>query len=219
MVTEQRLTHVFQPNTRAVPIPPRMNRDEVFSSQRGRLLEAVAFAVVEKGYNDVTIGDIVDRARASRTTFYRHFAGKEPCFVAAFDASVAFLFNRIASAQPAGAGWDDLLRAQIGAYVGTLVEEPVLARAFIVDVMSAGDAVRRRRNDVQREFVAYVRGICELAMQQDPTLTMPSDFLLATLVGGIDDVIAGQIIENGPAVLPAFTADIIAAITLVIRSS
>ncbi|WP_324610568.1 helix-turn-helix domain-containing protein [Mycolicibacterium fortuitum] len=39
-------------------------------------------SVVEDGYQNTTVADIVRRAKTSRRTFYEHFASREECFVA-----------------------------------------------------------------------------------------------------------------------------------------
>ena len=47
--------------------------------------EAISFALFvllrRKNFNDITIGDIVERANVSRMTFYRYFKNKEDVFV------------------------------------------------------------------------------------------------------------------------------------------
>ena len=49
---------------------------------RRRFRAAIA-AVAEGGYADVTVADIVRRAKVSRVAFYTHFRTKEDCFLAA----------------------------------------------------------------------------------------------------------------------------------------
>ena len=66
----------------------RLTREEVTASQRGRMLEAMAEAVAEKGYTHMAVADVVSGAGVSRETFYQHFADKEDCFLAAFDLVV-----------------------------------------------------------------------------------------------------------------------------------
>ena len=58
-------------------------REIVWTSQRERLLEAMAGVVADKGYARVAVADVIDHAGVSRKTFYEHFANKEACFLAA----------------------------------------------------------------------------------------------------------------------------------------
>src|ERR687893_3211952 len=70
----------------------------VAASQRARLLEAVGRAVAEKGYAGATIDDVVRRAGVSKKTFYEHFADKEECFLAAYEAASEELLARVREA-------------------------------------------------------------------------------------------------------------------------
>src|SRR5215218_6805837 len=88
-------------NTRALPRGPHhLARDEVMASQRGRMLDAMAQVVAEKGYGAATVADVIERAGVSRKTFYEHFRDKEACFLAAFDTGVEILLTIIGDANP-----------------------------------------------------------------------------------------------------------------------
>ena len=73
-----------------------LTRDAVLASQRGRLLDAMAEAVAEHGYGATTIAHVVSRAGVSRKTFYEHFTDKEQCFLALYDAGIAYVLGRLA---------------------------------------------------------------------------------------------------------------------------
>src|ERR1700759_1299930 len=61
-------------------------------AQHARLLEGLAESIREKGLAQAQVSDIVRHARASRRTFYNHFADKEACFVELMNTlSEAFL--------------------------------------------------------------------------------------------------------------------------------
>ena len=52
-----------------------------------RLLREALFALIfEKGYDRVTVQDVLDRADVGRSTFYAHFRDKEALLLAAFDS-------------------------------------------------------------------------------------------------------------------------------------
>src|SRR5215218_10272373 len=48
--------------------PHQLAREVVAASQRGRMIEAMAEAVAEKGYPATTVADVVSRAGVSRKT-------------------------------------------------------------------------------------------------------------------------------------------------------
>ena len=76
--------------TPARPLPRgrhRLPREEVVSSQRTRMLRGMAEAMMEKGYVNTTVADVIGRAGVSRETFYQQFSSKADCFMSAFDAA------------------------------------------------------------------------------------------------------------------------------------
>src|SRR5882757_6824210 len=60
-----------------------LTREEVRSSQRTRLMDAMAELAAEKGYANVTIGDLIAHGGLAKRTFYDHFPDKDSCALAA----------------------------------------------------------------------------------------------------------------------------------------
>lgn len=54
--------------------------DPLHLAQHERLLGGLAASIREKGLDETQVSDIVRHARASRRTFYKHFADKDACF-------------------------------------------------------------------------------------------------------------------------------------------
>src|SRR3954454_2857364 len=86
--------------------PHRLTREAVMASQRGRMLDAMAQAVAEKGYAATTVADVIAGAGVSRKTFYEQFRDKEDCFLAAYDTGVELLLGAL---REAGSNEEDLL--------------------------------------------------------------------------------------------------------------
>src|SRR5713226_4990832 len=72
--------------------------EAVRAAQRERLLRAVIAAMAETGFRDVTVADIVRRARVSRVALYANFADKEACFLAATRQGGQLMGDRVRSA-------------------------------------------------------------------------------------------------------------------------
>ena len=127
------------------------------SWHRDRVVLGMVAAVAERGYAATTITDVVRHARVSRRTFYEHFADKETCFLAAYDAvSDSVLAGMAEAAGRAGAREDEIL-ASVRAYLEALAAEPAVARVFIVDILGAGPAALARRREVLRRFAAHIQ--------------------------------------------------------------
>src|SRR4051794_13877328 len=100
--------------------PASVTRSSAHADQRRRILRAVGELVAERGYADVTVELIVKRARVSFKTFYKHFAGKEECFVVLFEATVANTEKTIRRRLAAEPGpWSD----QVALALRTLIEQ------------------------------------------------------------------------------------------------
>ena len=60
-------------------------QDRRIRRTRRALNESLIALILEKGYDRVTVQDILDRADVGRSTFYAHFRDKESLLVASFD--------------------------------------------------------------------------------------------------------------------------------------
>jgi AcrR family transcriptional regulator len=134
----------------------RLTREQVLSSQRGRILSAMARAMAEKGFARTTVADVIALAGVSRETFYEQFADKEDCLLAALDAGAQLL---IAVLEKAAAGEGeplDRLDRVLEAYLDALLAQPEFAKVFLIGAYGAGPRATRRRIELQEEFVELV---------------------------------------------------------------
>ena len=145
--------------------------DAVRGVQRERLLRAVIAAVGQAGFRDVTVADIVRRARVSRAAFYAHFSDKEDCFLAATRQGGLLMADRVMAAvrrQPADASAEDILRASIAAFLEFVVEEPTFTRAFYIDMPMAGPKAVRQIEAALHAFAGLNRAWHERARRDHP---------------------------------------------------
>ncbi|HET9931299.1 MAG TPA: TetR/AcrR family transcriptional regulator, partial [Polyangiaceae bacterium] len=63
--------------------PPRVDRR--VQRTRRALSEALIGLILERGWDDVSVQDVCDRANVGRSTFYTHFADKEELLVGGLD--------------------------------------------------------------------------------------------------------------------------------------
>jgi AcrR family transcriptional regulator len=192
--------------------PHSLTRDEVLASQRGRMIAAMAETVAAKGYAATTVADVVARAGVSRKTFYEHFADREECFLAAYDAAVDALFGavaeRVAAGKPAGDDWRARVCAGVRAYLEALASEPAFARTFLVEVRVAGPRAQARRAEVHDRFVDFLRSQSTLARQDHPWLPAVPDTVYAAIVGGMDEVVSAWVADGRTADLAQLEPDL-----------
>jgi len=179
------------------------SREVVAESQRERMLVAIADAVAEKGYANTAVADVIDRAGVSRRSFYEHFANKEDCFLAAYDAGVSGLLGEIAAAEERG-GDDLVARARDGteAYLQILADNPAFARTFLIEVLGAGPAALERRTAVHARFAQRFAESISRARAGHPELPEPPAHVVRAMVGAIHELVTQHLLEHGATTLP-----------------
>jgi AcrR family transcriptional regulator len=160
-----------------------------------RVLRALAAVVAEKGYPEVTVAEIVERASTSQRTFYEHFANKEEALLAALDAGSA---QWLASTLPAFRRAQDWQHAVRGAYEGMFafgIEEPEYSRLGAVEMYAAGKRALETRDRIMEPLEALLRPGYELAPETPP--------IAAEAIGGAIHALAyDQVKARGPESLP-----------------
>lgn len=186
--------------------PPRF----VATSQRERMVIAMAGAVAEKGYARVAVADVIAGAGVSRRTFYEQFGNKEECFLASYDAFVDALLVAIADAAD-GAGEDASarMRASSEAYLNNLAAHPQFARTFLIEVLGAGPAALDRRELVHQRFAAQIGAEYDRLRAQAPGLPEAGPRRCRALVGAIHELVIETLLADGPQALPGLLPELI----------
>lgn len=103
-------------------------------SIRDELLAAAARAVAARGYAATTVTHVAAEARCARATFYKHFASKDDCALAAHDAVVEHVAGVVAAALRGARGSAaERLHTTLCALVAFVVREDALARLWLVE--------------------------------------------------------------------------------------
>lgn len=164
--------------------------------QRERVLVGMMRAVAELGYRDVSVQDVLDRAGVSRPTFYQHFDNKEDCFLMAFDAAAARLYDRLDAASSECTGdWRERLRFALESLLRFVIDEPDAASILIVDARAACPAALSRRDDLLDRFACCLDSQVRAEAPPDEP---PSAITAAGVVGGVDALLYSRL-TNGEA--------------------
>jgi AcrR family transcriptional regulator len=184
----------FPAGVRKLPI------ELVKAIQRERLIAAMLDAAAKRGYRETTVQDVIERAGVSRPTFYEHFANKEDCFLAAFDASAERLRTRVAAAAATGEGWRERLRLGLAALLAFAVEEPVTARALVVEARAGSPEASLRRIALLDSWAACLDAEARELLPEPPTDLAP--ITASGVVGGIEAVIYSRLCNGELDALP-----------------
>jgi AcrR family transcriptional regulator len=136
-----------------------VTRTGAAEAQRAKIRHALAELVAKRGYNDVSVKLIGERAHVSPNTFYKHYAGKQECFLELFDLTLAEARRRVLARQPRGPGvaWTDRVAAALRTIFGEIVTHPILARVMIVEAPTVGPAIAARYEAATRELAPLLR--------------------------------------------------------------
>jgi AcrR family transcriptional regulator len=174
-------------------------RDEVLAIQRARLLRALVTEVAERGYQELTIRSLAQRAGVSARSVYELFDGKEDCFLAAYDEIADHLEGLLGRALDAAGGTP---AGRLGAAVETLLDfcarEPDLARAALVEVVAAGPTARARREQTMRRLAALV----EPSLRELRPDGQHAQVAARAVVGGVHELIYDAVDRRDAAALP-----------------
>jgi AcrR family transcriptional regulator len=135
---------------------PGLSTEDVAAHQRGRLREAMVELVAEHGYNGFAVATLSNRASVSKRDFYKHFAGKEECFLATYDSIVNHSVRGILAAAEGEEEWRERLRLGSLAFAGQIAGSPDAARLALVEVFAAGPIAVEPMLRTRRLFEALV---------------------------------------------------------------
>jgi AcrR family transcriptional regulator len=190
--------------------PHGLSRGQVAASQRTRLMSALTEVVAEQGYAASTVTEISRVARVSPKAFYEQFMDKLDCYLTSYETFAGVLLSRLATALGSAGEWHEFVAAALEAYLGSLEDDPTVARAFLVEIDAAGRAARERRRAAYQQFAALLKARHEQVLAEDPTLGPLPDLAYLALVHGVRELAADALDEQQQPKLRALAPDITA---------
>ncbi|MBI5311378.1 MAG: TetR/AcrR family transcriptional regulator [Actinobacteria bacterium] len=177
--------------------PHGLDREVVLASQRGRLLTAFVEQAAEKGYNQVTIADIVRHAGTAKRTFYQHFADKQDCFIQAFEVASAAIITEIVRA---GDATDDpIKRIEVGvsAYLEAMSEMPYFAQLFLTESLAAGPEIAARWMGWIELLADGIVGWRDESREKHPEIPPLTRRQAIGVISALNELVRFEILRNG----------------------
>ena len=135
----------------------KLTPEQVSDAQRERMLAAVTELLAARGYRGFGVGEIASGAGVSLAAFYKCFAGKDDCIFAGYDRFIAVLLERMVAVDIPVDDQPALTAALLAAYLDTLGQDLVVARAYQVEIDALGPPARARRRDALTLFANHIR--------------------------------------------------------------
>ena len=124
--------------------------DVVARNQRERMVAAIAEACAERGYAETSVADVAKRAGVSSATFYKQFADKRDCALAAHRELSGRLLEAVDRAREEEGG--DKARAALHATLTLLAADPPSARLLAVEILAVGPEGSQRHEALVEEL-------------------------------------------------------------------
>lgn len=134
-----------------------ISRSFVIHNQRERLLDALANLSAAKGYEAVTIPEIVTEAAVSVQAFYEHFSGREDALLVAYELGHRKALALVERAYEAHDDWAQAVRAGLAVLLEFLASEPSFAHLALIDVPAAGAKSYSLSRDGLRPYTEMLR--------------------------------------------------------------
>ena len=143
--TEETIARRLPPGSHGIPA------EVVARNQRERLVAAMAEVCAERGYAETTVERVAKRAGVSSVTFYKQFAGKQDCLLAAHRQLLGRLLEEIdrasGEAEPGDRG-----HAALHAAFGIFAADPPSTRLLTLEILAAGPEGVKRQDAIVEAF-------------------------------------------------------------------
>ncbi len=182
-----------EPQTPVAPFPGRRVR-----RARERLLEAMLLVSGERGYENISVQDVIERARASRATFYKHFDDKEDCFAQAYTDAAGWLYQRLTGIAKRQPTWREGLRTAMAELLEFCANQPALARALLVEGHAAGGAALAEHDLLMERLSRAIDG----ARREISSRQAPPPVTATFMVGAIETLVRTKLMSDEPETAP-----------------
>lgn len=164
---------------------------------RRRLLDGLTRSIVERGYRDTTVADIVRHARTSKRTFYSEFGSKDDCLLELFDADNAAMIADIRGSVDPEAHWQTQVRQAVNAYARILDAQPAVSLCWIRELPALGEAARPVQRRSMRRLTEMLVELSVSPGFQRAGIAPMSERMALILLGGVRELSAHTMEDGG----------------------
>jgi AcrR family transcriptional regulator len=180
---------------RGDPLPRGRHKLDVLTvraSQRERLIRSMLETVARRGYEAMTVPEVVATARVSRNAFYEFFTDKTDCFLAACDEQASDLLRTV-QAFAGKPDWIESMRRSVHAYLQWWAERHAFARAYFIGLPAAGERALEQRERSYDLFADNFAQAARNARAENPALPPLPPRVPMMLVRATTEMIAAEV--------------------------
>jgi AcrR family transcriptional regulator len=166
----------------------------------------MAEVVGERGYPETTVGDVLERARMSRRTFYELFDNREHCFLAAYEQAREEALVWLDQGHDPDEPFPEHLTNVLTRLLEHLAARPDFARLLLVEPVAVGPSGLERHERTMRDFaerLARARPAAAPGLRPDE-LRLRCE----ASVGAVHRVVAARLVEGRARDLPGLATEL-----------
>lgn len=152
-------------------------------------LEAMLLSVGSRGYEKASVQEVLERSGISRERFQRRFGGKDACFAEAYEMAADRLCVEVLGAGRGAASWRAGFRAALSLLLRTVAEQPLLAKALLVEVRAARGQAWAKHQQLIERFARAVDSARDQPGARITTTPLTAQFV----VGAVEEAICAEI--------------------------
>jgi AcrR family transcriptional regulator len=152
-------------------------------------LEAMLLTVGARGYEKATVQEVMERSGISRDRFQRRFGSKEACFAQAYEMAADRVCAEVLEAGREAGGGRAGFRAALARLLRTVAEQPLLAKALIIEVRAARGQAWAKHQQLVERFAAGIDSARSEPGARPGVTPLTSQFV----VGAIEEAISVEI--------------------------
>jgi AcrR family transcriptional regulator len=148
----------------------------------------------EVGYEQVTVKQVIERAKTSRATFYKNFKDREDCFVQAYREASEWLYRRVLGLSQRQSSWREGLRVGLAELLEFCANQPQTAKALFLEAHAAGGEALAQHDLLMERLAEVIDG----ARGETGSRQSPPPATSSFLVGAIETLVSAKL-ANGEA--------------------
>lgn len=173
----------------------RRRGDAEEMARRCRMQRAALEAAGEVGYHDLAVRHVLVRSGEARARFYSHFENKADCFATAYGLAIERLVDRLLDAAAAEQSWRAGLRRALTELADFLREQPLLARAILVEVKLAGKPTRIKRKEAFDRLFDAIDSARRVTERRHVPPTIAAEFIVCA----VEETVVSALARRAPA--------------------
>lgn len=179
--------------------------EEVLPDPDAGIREAMLLTVGERGYANTTVREVAERARITQERFHRRFGTKEVCFARAYEGAADDLAAELRAACEGAEDWRDGFEAALARLLRFVAEQPVTARALLLEVRAARGEAWVKHQELSERLVAALDGAREEPGARPSVTPMTTGFVAGAIEESLCIEIAAGRAEAVERLLPDLT--------------